>query len=186
MKHSQGFTLIEALVVLVISTVLVFIAEGAWSTLQLRMEGRSTIMLLVSSLSDARNTAISRHTSVSICGSSNASDCNGHWKDGVLVFHDAKKLGKPEFASDILAFYGLKTQNASISWKGFGAGNIMRYDRHGRPSISNGSFTYCPGTKDNHYARQIVINRGGRVRYSLDRNGDGIHEDASGNSLSCH
>lgn len=185
MKHSQGFTLIEALVVLVISSIIGAMATSSWATLKLRMEARSTITLLASSLSSARNTAISRQTPVTLCGSSNASTCDNLWQEGVLVFIDIKRIGKPSAESDILGSYRMDRRDAHITWKGFGSGSILRFDPSGRTSASNGSFTYCPANKESRYARQVVINRGGRVRFSLDRNGDGIHEDSSGNPLSC-
>lgn len=185
MKHSQGFTLIEALFVIAISSVLAVIATSALHTMQLKMERRSAITLIASSLSDARNSAITRHTPVALCGSRNASVCDSLWQEGILVFLDVKGQGNPASANDILGFYRIETRKASVAWRGFGAGNILRFDRMGRTSASNGSFTYCPGNKDNHYAQQVVINRGGRVRYSRDRNNDGIHEDSSGKPLIC-
>lgn len=185
MKQSQGFTLIEILFVIAIFSVLASIATSALDTLQLKMEGRSAITLIASSLSDARNSAITRQTPVALCGSRNASVCDSLWQEGILVFLDVKGLGNPASANDILGFYRIETRKASIAWRGFGVGSIVRFDQMGRTSTSNGSFTYCPGNKDNHYARQVVINRGGRVRYSQDRNSDGIHEDSSGKALSC-
>lgn len=185
MKSSQGFTLLEALVVLVISSLLAFMTVSFLGTLQLRMEARSAITLLASSLSAARNTAISRQLPIAVCGSRNASTCDSLWQEGILVFVDVNGAGKPATESDILGFYRIETRDAHIAWKGFGSGSSLRFDRSGRTSASNGSFTYCPGNKESRYARQVVINRGGRVRFSLDRNGDGIHEDSSGKPLSC-
>lgn len=185
MKKPLGFTLIESLVVISILSLLSFVAAGMWNTLQLRLESRAAITLLANSLSDARTTAITRQIPVAVCGSRNASECDSLWQDGVLVFLDVTGVGKPSSDKDILGFYRIETHDARIVWKGFGNGTSLRFDRFGRASASNGSFTYCPGNKETLYARQVVINRGGRVRYSRDRNGDGIHEDAGGKALSC-
>lgn len=185
MKKTPGFTLIELLFVILITCLLSFMAAGMWNTLQLRLEARTAISMVASSLSDARNTAISRQIPIAVCGSSNASECDSRWQDGVLVFLDVAGVGKPSSDKDILGFYRIETDDARIVWKGFGSGTSLRFDHFGRASASNGSFTYCPGNKENLYARQVVINRGGRVRYSRDRNGDGIHEDAGGKALSC-
>lgn len=185
MKKTQGFTLIETLFVLLISSILAFMAASAWSMLQLRMEGRAATTLLANSLSVARNTAITRQIPVTVCGSRNASECDNLWQEGVLVFFDVLGTGKPATENDILGFYRIETRSARIAWRGFGSGVSLRFDRYGRASASNGSFTYCPGNKESRFARQVVINRGGRVRYSRDRNGDGVHEDASGKPLSC-
>jgi len=185
MKNTFGFTLIEALFVLAIFSVLAFMAAGAWSALQLRVEGRTAITLLANSLSVARNTAITRQIPVAVCGSRNANECDNQWQEGILVFFDVQGLGKPAAASDILGFYRLDTRHARLVWRGFGRASRLRFDQYGRSTASNGSFTYCPQNRESRYARQVVINRGGRVRYSRDRNGDGVHEDVSGKPLSC-
>lgn len=185
MKKSNGFTLVESLFVIAVFSILATMATSFLGSLQLKMEGRTAISLLASSLADARNTAISRQVAVATCGSRNASACDNLWQEGVLVFLDPDGNNKPSSASDILGFYRIETNKGNITWKGFGAGSGLRFDRYGRASASNGSFTYCPGNKENQYARQIIINRGGRVRYSRDKNGDGIHEDASGSALRC-
>ena len=182
---AAGFTLVETLFVLLIMSIITLMAGTAWQSLQQRMEARATVTLIANSLSAARNAAIMRQSPVSLCGSRNGQSCDGNWHNGILAFVDLAASGTPSDPQRILGFYRVPSQGAKITWRTFGMKDLLRYDTMGRTSASNGSFTYCPGNRDVRLARQIVLNRGGRVRYSLDRNGDGIHEDSSGKALTC-
>ena len=48
----------------------------------------------------------------------------------------------------------------------------------------NGTFTYCPKEGLN-YARGIILNAQGRVRFTKDEDQDGIDEGANGRPLRC-
>lgn len=181
----SGFTLVETLFVLLIISIITLMAGNAWQGLQQRMEARATVALLASSLYAARNAAITRQSPVSVCGSRDGLVCDGSWQSGIMAFIDTTASGIPLSEQRILGFYRMPSPGARITWRAFGMRDLLRYDTMGRTSASNGSFTYCPGNRDVSLARQIVLNRGGRVRFSLDRNGDGIHEDSSGKALTC-
>lgn len=185
MNTSRGFTLVESLIVIALLSILAVMASGMMRALSLRMEARSVMTHLSRSIAEARHTAIARQIPVGLCGSRNTLNCDSMWQDGVLMFADPANLGEPETTNNILSFNRITTQGARVTWRGFGNGQGLRFDAFGRASASNGSFTYCPASKDASYARQIVINRGGRARFSRDRNNDGVHEDSSGNPLKC-
>lgn len=184
MKHSQGFTLIEALVVLVISSITGAMAASTWQDMSQRAEARNAINMIATSLYSARNTAMTRNQPVSLCGSSNGLECDKQWQAGILVFVDPASTGIPASSNDIISYSHPGARRALITWKGFGSSR-MGFDARGRTSASNGTFTYCATNHQLRYARQIVINRGGRVRFSHDHNGDGTHESASGAPISC-
>lgn len=184
MNTSRGFTLVEALFVLVIFSMISIMASSAWHNIRERSVARTTIQMLASTLASARHAALTRHIPVSLCGSSDGISCNQQWQDGVLVFLDSARSGAPAATSDILAFSPSPTRSGRITWRGFGA-NRMGFTARGLTSASNGTFTYCPSGNDPAYARQIILNRGGRARFSKDGDGDGIHEDSSGNALVC-
>lgn len=181
----SGFTLMETLFVLLIISILTLMAGNAWHALQQRMEARAAVALIASSLYAARNAAISRQMPVSVCGSRDGLACDGNWQSGIMSFVDTKAAGSPSPGQPILEFHRMPSPGARIAWRAFGIKDLLRYDAMGRTSASNGSFTYCPANRDASLARQVVLNRGGRVRFSSDRNGDGIHEDSSGKALSC-
>lgn len=185
MKASAGFTLAESVVVLAVCSVLAFMTIDLLGALRARLQALTAVTLLADSLSQARYTAIARQVPVTVCGSSTALSCDNRWQDGVLMFTDIARSGKPASPDTILGFHRIDRHDARITWRGFGSGSSLRFDRMGRASASNGSFTYCPADKENRYARQVVISRGGRVRFSRDTDKDGVHEDARGRPLNC-
>lgn len=185
MKTSRGFTLVELLIAIAILSILSTLASGLWTELHTRMTAKATINAIINSLALARNQAMTKQSDILVCGSSNALTCDNHWQAGILVLLDADKNGTPEHPEDVIGFYKTPAIEGTLSWRGFGSNNGVSYNRMGQASVSNGSFTFCPTTRDPHYARQVVINRGGRVRMSRDSDGNGIHEDGSGRDLTC-
>ncbi|MCP3673585.1 MAG: hypothetical protein GY829_03815, partial [Gammaproteobacteria bacterium] len=72
----------------------------------------------------------------------------------------------------------------TIYWRAFQNKQYLQMSPLGYTRFQNGTFTYCPreGLK---YARGIIINAAGRVRFTKDEDGDGIDEGANGKSLRC-
>lgn len=184
MKTSRGFTLVEAVIVLAISSIILAMASNAWQHIRERSAARNSILMLANTLASARHAAQTLRTPVSLCGSGDGISCNQQWQHGILVFLDRAGTGSPATSADILSFSQSGHPHARMTWRGFGSSR-MGFDARGLASASNGTFTYCPSGTNPAYARQIVLNRGGRARFSRDRDGDGIHEDASGNALTC-
>lgn len=185
MKTPRGFTLVELLFSIAILSILSMLALSLWTEIQMRMATRATIKTITDGLTLARNHAITMQSDVLVCGSSTMQTCDNNWQTGILVLRDPDRNGEPERLEDVIGFYKIPANGAHISWRGFGSSNGVSYNRMGQTSVSNGSFTYCPATRETHHARQVVINRAGRVRLSRDRNGNGIHEDSNGRDIAC-
>ena len=85
-----GFTLTVLMVTLVILSILVGIATPGMRSLLTKQQLNSNTHLMVSILAYARNEAVSRVVKVVICGTSDASTCNGSsdFSKGWLVFID--------------------------------------------------------------------------------------------------
>lgn len=181
--RTQGFTVVEQLTVLAILAIVFATGSAALQDLSRRAEARSSVLRVDRMLSQARHAALGRQMPVAVCSSHDGISCNGRWDDGLLVFLDPRQSGQPQRPENILGHERLDTRG-ELRWRGFG-GNIVRFDRLGRSTASNGNFTYCADNRRPEFARQVVLNRGGRIRHSRDRDGDGIHEDSSGHPLSC-
>lgn len=92
-KHdsAEGFTLLEALVVLALLGILVAMAAPAMSDMRARHQLQAQAEGLLDSLVLARSEALRRQQRVSLCAkaSNGTCDANGHWQQGWLVFVDA-------------------------------------------------------------------------------------------------
>lgn len=181
---AQGMTLIEVLVCIVIIGLLTSLALYSFSNILKRSQANNTMSTLVHLCRDARAAAITQRQRVIICGSSNLTSCDNNWSSSVLVFIDNNNNNTFDSTDKILRVATLKLNNATLTWSSF-SGNLLAFETIGLSYASNGTFTYCPSSKEAIFARQVIINRGGRVRQSYDANNDGIHEDSSGQPLNC-
>lgn len=83
----KGFSLIEAMIVIIIIGILTAIAIPAFEAMTINSKLRAYSSSLISSVYLARNEAIKRNASVTLCASTNGSSCSAtsDWKDGWIV-----------------------------------------------------------------------------------------------------
>jgi type IV fimbrial biogenesis protein FimT len=106
----------------------------------------------------------------------------GDWSAGQIVYIDRDQNGAID-AEDLLYTHG--PVKGSLTFSAFGSNNKVTYDPIGA-TFSNGTLVLCPENKQAKFARAIIINSAGRARLSQDQDQDGLHENGSGKSLTCH
>lgn len=181
----HGLTHVELLLCVFIAAILAVIAVPYCQSFMKRTEANLLTMELAQLVTAGRTHAMTSRRTVSLCGSSDRKLCDGLWGEGILMFEDHNRDGQVNGADRILSVMNVHLgTDAKLIWKGF-SGNYLPIESFGTPFASNGTFTYCTTDQEPLYRRQIVVNRGGRVRTSHDKNGDGIHEDSSGNIIAC-
>lgn len=181
----HGLTHVELLLCVFIAAVLAAIAVPYYQSFMQRTQANLLVMELAQLVTAGRTYAMTNHRAVSLCGSSDRQLCDQQWSEGILMFEDHNRDGQVNNADRILSVMNVHLGKAAkLSWKGF-SGNYLPIESFGTPFASNGTFTYCTTDQEPLYRRQIVVNRGGRVRVSHDKNGDGVHEDSSGNVIAC-
>ena len=111
--------------------------------------------------------------------------CGAPWSQGSVVFEDANMDGRLNAGESVLRVTPARAQAGAIYWRSFGNRAALVFTPHGYTDNQSGSFTLCPLDGDPALARQVVVNRTGRVRLSRDRNGDGVFEDGTGKPLRC-
>ena len=93
-KHEQGFTLLELMTALAVGAVLIAVGVPAMRdlTIQQRITGAAQDLRI--DLALARNEAVTRATTVTVCPSSDLATCtNDGWGNGRLTFIDANANG---------------------------------------------------------------------------------------------
>lgn len=176
MKRCNGFTLVELMVTLVVTAIVIAVAVPSFNTQIKNNRSEAIGDEFVSALNFARLEAVKRAGRVSLCSSTNGTDCsNGGWTDGWIVFVDyanadnaapltaqggetniLKRWNKTVEGSDI----EVKSNNADISFIRFtGLGSLARLNNPPAPVVINTKLQGCKGDR----ARRLTIGVSGIV-----------------------
>ena len=102
-RYSNGFTLMELMVTLVIATLLATVAIPSFNGLIKKNRISTYTNNLVTSLALARSEAVKRGTQISLCASSNGTNCtNTSFQQGWIVFTDQNTAGTVDGTDTIL------------------------------------------------------------------------------------
>lgn len=183
MRHIRGFSLIEMLVVVTILVIILLFTHHNMSHWHKNQNANRVTAELIDLVHFSRAYAITAKRPLTMCGSNDAQHCTHDWAIGVLLFEDSNRNGITENNDKLIKSIPLNTHSL-LSWKGF-SGKRMVFENSGITAASNGTFTYCELDKTPLYSRQVIVSRGGRARPSQDKNGDGVHEDINGNTITC-
>ncbi len=184
MRYTDGFTLIEQLTIVILVVIISQIAMTQYDLFLKKIEAITVNAEIKNLMVSGRNLALQSHCALTICGSSTGSSCDNNWNSGALLVQDHNRNGLIDGSDRILQFLPLNIRSADLTWHGF-SGNRITIEAFGTTYASNGTFNYCSKDHNPQLHRQIVINRGGRVRSSIDTNHDGIHEDSQGIPIVC-
>lgn len=168
LSRYAGLTLLELLVTLGILGIVA--AAGVPSLMDTfnRMSVNSAARTISSSLSLARSEAVKRGRNVSICPSTNGSDCSaGSWATGWIVFIDANgdangATGSIDSGDEILRVFDAL---GSLLVTASPTTNLLTYDSKGYGKMGAAlSFRLCPLDGNANNARQVEVSVSGRAR----------------------
>lgn len=169
-QRQPGLSMVELLVVLLISGLLVALAAPSFGALVHAQRGSALASGLFASLHLTRIAAITRNDRVVICKSADGSGCStaGGWQQGWIVFQDRNNNAALDPGETVIE----RQQALSPGWWLAGNGPVRNYVSYGSTGYSKlvsgafqaGTFTLCPVTGGAGEARQIVINSAGRAR----------------------
>jgi type IV fimbrial biogenesis protein FimT len=185
MIRLSGFTLIELLVVIALSSILLGLGLPAFDTMIERNRATTVVNWLVGSIVFSRNSALLRHTMVTLCPSTDGATCGGAWQDGSIAFTDHNADRQINGRDILLKRFISPTQGGNIRWRSFRNRRYLQMTSSGMTNYQNGNFVYCSEDRNPRFSRQIVINIPGRPRVTHDRDSDGLIEDRYGRPLRC-
>ena len=185
--YKNAFTLIELLFALSILGLLITIAIPSYKPFIKQNHANATIIQLYRAIQLARSTAIKHHCTVSLCPTYDHQQCmnNNNWNIGYMIFIDKKANGLILNKKQIVRTFSPITKDSQLFFKGFPNRIILQLTPLGFTNYQNGTFYYCPKDHDVHFARALFIIQSGRMRFSMDQNHDGVHEDSQGIPLQC-
>lgn len=199
----DGFTMIELMVVILISAILLSMAVPSYQGFIKRNNVENLQDRFSTAVITARTEAASRNGPTTLCASSDGETCSQQWNDGWIVFVD-----DGEGTGTALDFKRHNDEQLILSFNNTGPYNISVVDETGKSSFKSLTFntqgfnvnkeraliTFCEPEGVLIYARGLIIERSGRSTMTEDLVGnDGIHEsrfdDGFGNvsvsKLSC-
>ena len=169
---SRGYTLIELLIVLAVSSILALNVFPNLSSLL--SQERSTILVnnLASALAYARSEAILKQTTILTCQSNNGSECNrsGNWHNGWIIFIDKNQNKQREPEETLLRVYAAVNNGTQATFNGASrVDHYLKYKPTGH-AFPNGSFLIC--NPNIGVGKALIMYRSGRLRLS-NRQTDG-------------
>lgn len=184
MRKTKGFTLIECLIAIAVLSITLTAGFNGLQSLLIKQRVAAYSGQLLQSVHTARQYAILRSKSVTICASENGTTCVDDWSKGHMIFIDQNSdRVRDENEAVLNHIHGNQTSDP-VSWKSFKAASTLQFLPTGITNHQNGTFTVC-GNGTAKYARAVIITKMGRPRMSQDTNGDGIDEGADGKPLKC-
>lgn len=186
-KNNQAFCLLELLVVIALLTILFAMGIPSYQDFIERNRANATMIQLYRAIQLARSEAIKHHCIVTLCPTDDNHHCtnNNNWNHGYLVFLDPQVNGKILKQNQIIRSFSFIANKGNLSWTGFPNKNVLQMTPLGFTHYQNGTFLYCPKSRDVRFARALFIIQSGRVRFSRDQHQDGIHKDSNGRPLQC-
>ncbi len=182
-QNTKGFTLVELMLTLVITTILVTLSLPSLNTLITSFERHGAVHDLLGLFALARKHAVMNGTLVTVCPLDAQKKCGTNWNGEIHAFSDPENTRSASSEQAILQ---------TISPQGNGKFTVrslhksfFQFHPTGFTYSDLGNITWCPDSGDPTQAAQIIVSRGGRVRIARDRNGDGIPEDANGQPVRC-
>ncbi|WP_454254505.1 GspH/FimT family pseudopilin [Pseudomonas sp. Marseille-Q8238] len=160
MPKSQGHTLPELMICLLIGSLLLGLATPSFSSLLQSNQKTQQTNHLLGLLHYARGTAVLDKRTVTLCTGTTQCVKTEKWSDSLLIFVDANGNGVRD-DGDILLHQATLEKGYSWHWASFRKRPHLTYQRDGSTRALNGTFTLC---KNNTPLHQIVISLSGRVR----------------------
>ncbi|RZA29687.1 MAG: pilus assembly protein [Lysobacteraceae bacterium] len=160
--RAAGFSLLEAVVTLAISSILLVVGVPSYQGLVERQRASSAMHLLTAHMASARITAITYRIPTVVCPSNLAGGCrgDGDWSAGWLMFFDADGNRQPDALADILRDEGAPIHPSLRILSSRGRPQL-RYLPDGRSSGSNLSVRLC---RQDKLLGQVIVNNVGRIR----------------------
>jgi len=192
----SGFNIIELMVVMAIITIMATVAIPSFMTMS--RDNRLAVRYndFLGALNLARNEALTRGRSVTICKWGVNDDCNGQeWEDGWIVFVDINKDGiVNDNERPVIRIYPplsknqggskttLRTTDTTASLIVFNPQGMLSNEKPPQ-YVDPGLLIFCDNRGASH-ARGLILSRSGQARVARDSDNDGIR-DNNGTNLVC-
>jgi type IV fimbrial biogenesis protein FimT len=163
-NHSKtGFTLLELLIVMVIVAITCSVGLPAYTYVVEKMRAEIVISRLYRAVQLTRSTAIKNNAVATICPSVDKQHCAETWRDGYLVFIDARADGQVDAEDKLIKYFPAVRGQGSLLWKSFPQRNYLQMTALGFTNNQNGTFYYTSAS--NMHKISLIVSKTGRLRF---------------------
>ena len=181
----KGFTIVELLTTVAITSLLASIAIPNMSDFIVRLRVNNEISTLKRLLFVTRNSAINSGKRVIFCPLTKAGICTTDWDKSLSVFIDNNNNQRYDSANnEVLLITKSAIKDGDILIYGKNRTKITYQPTGHLSGLSNGTFRYCPLNNEDK-SRAVIIARSGRIYASSDRDNDGKDETRSNKEITC-
>ena len=160
-SKTQGFTLLELLITLVIVVVLVAMGVPAMTQLFDRMRTEDAVSRWQADLTYARQAAATYNTIVTVCPVVADSICADDWSSGYHIFVDNDGNGAVDEGDEVLHRRSAVDQrDHTLASDGM---TVIRFDTEGF-THNSGALVYCPSDVNSELSQGLVIRSTGQAR----------------------
>lgn len=158
-----GYTLIDALVTIVILGILCNLCINAFSSTIARNHRNLAMQVVLTTLDCARLLAVMEAKPVGVCLLDAESNCDENWTGGDLgIFIDANKNRHRDRNESVRFRQPWPTRDITLRWaNNFNSEPTITYQANGSVT-SNGTLRFLD--KSNHVIQSVVISKTGRAR----------------------
>ncbi|MCJ8146029.1 GspH/FimT family pseudopilin [Acinetobacter sp. A3.8] len=162
-KFQIGITIFEFIVTVIIIAVLSTIAIPHFKSILANLEAKKVNSTLHTLVRDSKHQAYTFKRRIGICGSSNGFNCeNNSWSKKIIIFHDKNMNRILDSSEATLRAINLDLKYGELQWNGFNGSTLFFQPDTGLPRGSNGRFTYCSHSHNQHY--KILVSMMGHSR----------------------
>lgn len=164
MKRVHGFTLLELLCTVAITSLLFNIATPPLTRLISRAHSISIYNQLLSAIQYTRSKSAFLNEDALLCPTTDNTLCVNDWQLPIMIFIDVNKNRKRDPEETIDRMMSILKQGDRIFWKASGTSRYLRFKGDGSTGAQNGSFYICPVNVDEYSMKRIIMYRSGRAR----------------------
>ncbi|WP_430461674.1 GspH/FimT family pseudopilin [Thalassolituus sp. LLYu03] len=175
----RAFSITELLITTALIAIIVQIGMPAMTNLTDKMKSNNELSSLHILIAQARQAAILRNTTTTICPLIDNS-CTDNWNNTLALFTDENRNNRLDADETLLGHINAAPANVMRTF----TGSTIGFDARGFSGFRTGSLGYCR-TGTSTYSGSFIISRVGRIRRGSDSNGDGIAETASNKNVRC-
>jgi type IV fimbrial biogenesis protein FimT len=183
-RTTQGFTLIESLIALVILALLMSLSGISWSPLIASNRHKDIVNTTHRMFSLARSYAITQKTVTTVCPLSSSLQCIDDWNKPVSIFPDVDNDKRPDDGR-IYQVFELADEQSILYSRTAGRG-YFQLAPDGMSRGTMGSLVACTSAGDSLLEMSyLALNIGGRLRTLADDDNDGIITLPWGATVTC-